>query len=118
MLDGLRRRAAKAGVLDRLETRLALPDSLGLTDLTATVDFTLAIAVVHELPAAGPFFREVARASKPGARLLFVEPKGHVTSSAFADELRAASDAGFTAVESPSLSRNHAALLERTGDIE
>ena len=115
MLDGLRRRAAKAGVLDRLDTRLAAPESLGLADLAGAVDFTLAFAVVHELPAAAPFFREVARASKPGARLLFVEPAGHVTPSHFDAELQAARDAGFTLVESPSLRRSHAALLERAG---
>jgi SAM-dependent methyltransferase len=113
MLDGLRRRAAKAGVLDRLDTRLAAPDSLGLADLAGTVDFTLAFAVVHELPAAAPFFREVARASKPGARLLFVEPKGHVTASKFDAELQAARDAGFTLVEPPSQRRSHTALLAR-----
>jgi len=115
MLDGLHRRAAKAGVLDRLDARLAAPDSLGLADLAAGVDFTLAFAVVHELPAAAPFFREVARASKPGARLLFVEPKGHVTASLFDAELHAARDAGFTPVESPSLRRSRTALLERVG---
>jgi len=76
MLDGLRRRAAKAGVLGRIEARLASPDSLGVADLAGAVDFTLAFAMVHELPAAAPFFREVAQASKPGARLLFVEPAG------------------------------------------
>jgi SAM-dependent methyltransferase len=59
MLDGLRRRAAKAGVLDRVDARLAAPDSLGLADLEGVVDFTLASAVVHELPAAATFFREV-----------------------------------------------------------
>ena len=47
MLDGLRRRAARAGFLDRVEIRQALPDSLGLADLTAVVDFTLAFAAVH-----------------------------------------------------------------------
>ncbi len=72
MLDGLRRRAAKAGVLDRVDARLAAPDSMGLGDLTGVVDFTLACAVVHELPAAAPFFGEVARASRPGARQLLV----------------------------------------------
>ena len=115
MLDGLRRRAAKAGVLDRLDARLAAPDSLGIADLAGVVDFTLAFAVVHELPAAAPFFREVARASKPGARLLFVEPTGHVTVSLFDAELRAARDAGFTPVESSSVRRSHAALLEKVG---
>ncbi|MGA3096075.1 MAG: methyltransferase domain-containing protein [Bryobacteraceae bacterium] len=115
MLDGLRRRAAKAGVLERLDARLAAPDSLGIADLAGRVDFTLAFAMVHELPAAAPFFREVAGASKPGARLLFVEPAGHVTASRFDEELQAARDAGFTLVESPSVRRCHAALLERTG---
>jgi len=115
MLDGLRRRAAKAGVLDRLDARLATPDSMGLADLAGAVDFTLAFAVVHELPAAAQFFGEVARASKPCARLLFVEPMGHVTAPHFDAELQAARNAGFTLVASPSLRRSHSALLEREG---
>ena len=41
--------------------------------------------------------------------------KGHVTASQFNAELLAARDAGFTLVGSPTLRRNHAALLERTG---
>jgi len=114
MLDSLRRRAAKAGVLDRLDARLASPDSLGLLDLASAVDFTLAFAVVHELPAAAPFFREVAQASKPAAHLLFVEPTGHVTPSLFDAELQAARDAGFRLIESPPIRRSHSALLERT----
>src|SRR3974377_1789771 len=48
LLDGLRRRAAKAGVLDRVEARLAAPDALGLADLAGAVDFTFVYAVVHE----------------------------------------------------------------------
>ena len=113
MIEGLRRRAAKAGVLDRLDARLAAPDSLGLADVTGMVDFTLAFAVVHELPAAAGFFREVARASKRGARLLLVEPAGHVTASLFEAELQAARDAGFKPVESPSVRRSRTALLEK-----
>lgn len=113
MLDGLRRRAAKAGLLERLDARLAGPNSLGLADLAGVVNFTLAFAVVHELPAAAPFFREVARASKPGARLLFVEPAGHVTVFHFDAELQAARDAGFVPVESPSLRRSRTVLLEK-----
>jgi SAM-dependent methyltransferase len=113
MLDGLRRRAAKAGVLDRVDARLAAPDSLGIADLEGLVDFTLASAMVHELPAAAPFFREVARASKLGARLLLVEPAGHVTASLFDAELQAAGEAGFTLVESPYVRRSRAALLEK-----
>lgn len=115
MLSELRRRASKAGVLDRLDTRLATTDSLGLADLAGRVDFTLAFAVVHELPDAAKFFGEVARASKPGARLLFVEPRGHVNASHFEAELQMARDAGFRLVESPLLRRGNTALLERVG---
>jgi SAM-dependent methyltransferase len=110
---GMRRRAAKAGVLDRLDARLATADSLGLTDLAGVVDFTLAFAMVHELGVAAGFFREVARASKPGARLLLVEPVGNVTASLFDAELRAAREAGFEPVESPSVRRSRTALLEK-----
>jgi SAM-dependent methyltransferase len=117
MIEALRRRAAKAGVLPRLDTRLASADSLGLADLTAAVDFTLAFAVVHELPAAAPFFRQVAQASKSGARLLFVEPAGHVTASAFETELQVARDAGFALMDSPSVRRSHAALLEKISGL-
>jgi ubiquinone/menaquinone biosynthesis C-methylase UbiE len=35
MLDGLRRRAARAGLLERIDIRLASADSMGLTDLAA-----------------------------------------------------------------------------------
>lgn len=113
MLDGLRRRAAKAGLLERVDVRLASPDSMGLTDLVGKVDFTLAFAVVHELPAAHPFFSEVAAASKPDARLLLVEPVGHVKAAQFEAELKAAADVGLNLEDRPSIRRSHAALLRK-----
>ena len=50
MLARLKRRAAKAGLLPRLDIRLAQPDSMGLTDMKSAVDFVLAFAMVHEMP--------------------------------------------------------------------
>ena len=113
MLDRLRRRAAKAGVLDRVDARLATPDSLAIADLAGAVDFTLAFYMVHETPGAAGFFRQAAQASKPGARLLLAEPMGHVSRAAFEAELQAARDAGFALLESPKVGRSHAALFER-----
>ena len=49
MLDGLRRRARRAGLLDRIDVRLAEPTRLGLKDLVGRVDVALALHVVHEL---------------------------------------------------------------------
>ncbi len=113
MLNHLKRRAAKAGLLERIDVRLAAPDSMGISDLAATVDFTLGFAVVHEMPSADSFFRQVAVASKPGAQLLFVEPAGHVKSEEFESELEAARRAGFSTEGRPSIRRSHAALLRK-----
>lgn len=111
MLGGLRRRAAKAGLADRIDARLVQPDSMGLTDLTGRIDFTLAFAMVHETGAPGSFFTEVAQATKPGGRLLFVEPRGHVDVAHFGTELRLAMEAGFTVAGRPSIRLSHSAVL-------
>jgi SAM-dependent methyltransferase len=111
MLSRLKRRASRAGILGRIDARLAAPDSMGLSDLAGAVDFTVAFAVVHEMPDAAQFFVQVAAASKPGSRLFFVEPAGHVTASEFEEELKAAAKGGFELVDRPVVRRSHAALL-------
>ncbi len=116
MLDALRRRAAKAGLADRVTTRLAQPDGLGVGDLAGQADFVLAFAVVHELPNARTFFAEAAASLRPGGALLLAEPTGHVSADAFEDELRAAAAAGLTVQERPSIRSSRAALLIKTGD--
>ncbi len=113
MIAGLKRRLLDRGLLDRVYTRLASPHSMGIEDLAGTVDFTLAFAVVHEMPDAGHFFAEAAAASKPGALLLFAEPSGHVTIPRFEAELEAASRAGFRMVEHPVIRRSHAVVLRK-----
>jgi SAM-dependent methyltransferase len=113
MLDRLRRRAAKTGLLGRVDARLACSDSMGITDLRGSIDFTLAFAVVHEFPDVARFFVEVAAASKPGASLLLAEPKGHVRASEFDSELQAASEAGFNLVDRPIIRSSQAAVLKK-----
>jgi hypothetical protein len=111
MLERLIRRAAKAGLLNRLDARLASPDSMALTDLGGSVDFTLAFAVVEEFPDAREFFRQIEAASKSRASLLLAEPRGHVESTKFESELDAARENGFGLHSRPSVPRSHAAFL-------
>ena len=92
MIDRLKRRAAKAGLLDRVTTRLASSESMGIKDLQGSVDFILAFSVVHELPDASRFFGEAAVALRPGATLLLAEPSGHVKAAEFDFELKAAAE--------------------------
>lgn len=113
MLAGLQRRAAKAGVASRVEARQASADSLRVGDLQGRVDFTLAFAVVHEMPSASRFFAEAAKVSKPGAALLLVEPAGHVKEEEFKTELEAAAKAGFAVAERRHIRRSQAVALKK-----
>jgi ubiquinone/menaquinone biosynthesis C-methylase UbiE len=113
MLDKLKKRAAKTGLSQRIDTRLAAPDSLGLADLARQIDFTLAFAVIHELPDAGRFFQEVAVASKSGSLVLIAEPKGHVKEADFNTELRLANEAGFEVADPPEIKGSYTALLKK-----
>lgn len=114
MIQALKRRAEKTNVLDRVHARVNSADTLGIDDLTGKVDFTLAFAMVHELPDAARFFAEVSRASKPGAHLLLAEPKGHVDDAKFAAELAAAAASHLQLKARPEIRRSHAALLVKT----
>ncbi len=111
MLASLRRRAARAGVGDRIETRVVQPGSLGLDDLADATDFLLAFAMVHEFRDDASFFRQAAAALRPGGRLLLVEPAGHVDERRFAVELEAAAAAGLVEAERPSYWHSIGALL-------
>jgi ubiquinone/menaquinone biosynthesis C-methylase UbiE len=113
MLERLKGRAASADVVNRLDARLATPESMGLNDLAESVDFTLAFAVVHEFPDAKDFFHQIAMASKSGASLFLAEPSGHVKPAMFQSELNAAAESGFRLLSRPAVSRSHAALLQK-----
>ncbi len=114
MLDALGRRALKAGLLPRIEMRLAQADSMGAGDLKGAVDLVWAFAVVHEMPSAERFFAEAAAALKPAGLLLLGEPSGHVKAEKFELELEAARAAGLEVAERPVFRRSLAALLRKT----
>ena len=95
MLSALRRRAQKAGLLDRIELRHIRDDGLGVKDLSGKVDFAVALHVVHEVPNQASFFTEVWHVLKQGSKLLVVEPKGHVSQDQFAESVATAENVGF-----------------------
>lgn len=115
MLAGLKRRARRAKLLDRIEARLAGVDRLGTADLAGRVDVAFALHVVHEVPDVAGFFAEISTALKPNGTLLFVEPRGHVSEGAFAASLALAGSVGLRVVERPRIRRDPAALLTKKG---
>lgn len=108
MLTGLRRRAERAGVSDRIETILA-DVTRAITD--GLVDFVAVLHVVHELPDPKTFFLDMRRIMKPGARLLIVEPGFHVTEGEFQESVNAAQSIGLHVAEDVVPSRNRNTVL-------
>jgi ubiquinone/menaquinone biosynthesis C-methylase UbiE len=113
MLDGLRKRARRAGLLDRIEAVQCEPGDLRLQAWTGRVDLALAIHVVHEVPDQASFLRQIHAALRPGGSLLVREPKGHVTPEQFEVTVKAARAAGFTVAPSPIPSKGPSALLTK-----
>jgi ubiquinone/menaquinone biosynthesis C-methylase UbiE len=112
MLAGLRRRAVKAGLGERIDARLVGPQRLDLGDLAGKADLAVALHVVHEVPDQRAFLTELLTVLRPGGRLFVVEPMGHVTSAEFADTLATAIAVGFRKIEAVAVGRNIEALLE------
>jgi ubiquinone/menaquinone biosynthesis C-methylase UbiE len=113
MLAVLMRRARRADLADRIEARVCDATSLRVADLALTIDFVLAFAVVHELGDAPRFFREIQSVLSPRGRVLFAEPRGHVSDQAFQESLAVAKQSGLHQTESLRIARSHAAILER-----
>lgn len=114
MLDGLRRRAKRAGLLDRLDIRRTEVDTLGVADLRGRIDFALAFYVVHELPNPSGFFQEVHDSLRSEGRLLIVEPRAHGGGDdGLQDSIDLAAQAGLVVVDRPTIKRNQVVLLKR-----
>jgi SAM-dependent methyltransferase len=116
MLAELRRRAGKAGLLDRIDARQGPGDGMGIDDLRGRVDFALAFGVVHELPDPVRFFAEAFAALKPGGRLLVSEPGFHVSEREFEVTLEAARENGLPPESRPAIRWTRSAVLRKRFD--
>ena len=114
MLEGLVKRATRAGLAARIDARLPKGESLGLEDYAGKVNFTLAFAMVHEVTNPVALFADIRKALMPGGKLLIAEPVGHVSSEAFEASLRQAGEAGLVLDSRPTIRRSHAAVLVRS----
>jgi len=111
MISSLGRRARRAGLSDRIETRVCSEHTLGVGDLNGSVDLVLALHVVHEVPDRDRLMSELYQATRQSGHLLVVEPKGHVSADDFATTVAAAERAGFAMVRHCLARRGRGALL-------
>ena len=118
MIQSLKKRARKAGLFDRIETRICKGDSFSLEDVKEEVDFVLASAVVHEVPDVFNFFSEIYKAMKLSGRLLVLEPKMHVSETDFETTISIAQNNGFMIIGAPEIRSSRAILLQKASNGE
>lgn len=110
MLEMLRRRAEKAGVISRIELHPCEKDRLGVD---CQADFALVFAMLHEVPDQARLLTEIHHSLKPGGKVLLAEPPFHVPAKTFAGEVAVAESVGLRVVDRPHVRWSHAVLLEK-----
>ena len=90
MIEALRKRLDRAGLVSRVELRTVEPGDLGIRR-KGIADFFLAFAMVHEVPDPRRFFEQAYDLLRAGGRLLLAEPSGHISETVFARGARTGS---------------------------
>jgi 2-polyprenyl-3-methyl-5-hydroxy-6-metoxy-1,4-benzoquinol methylase len=110
MLRTLEKRAARAGLGSAIKTRMVGKD-YDTKELQGKIDFIMLFAVVHEVPEKQKLFVDLFEMAKPGCRILFAEPKGHVTQRDFRSSLQLAANAGFEISDENPMPKGLCAIL-------
>lgn len=108
MLAMVGERAGKAGLMDRIFLHRCGERKVGVEE---ELDFVLAFWMVHELPDASGFFREMRGLLKPEGRLFLAEPKIHNTARSFDGTVVQAREEGLKVSETPRVRLSRAAVL-------
>ena len=110
MLAGLQKRAANAGVSERIELSQSTQDDIGVNE---PFQFALAFWMVHEVRRPDLFLRQIHKLLVPGGKFLIVEPLIHVSGKLFNQTVFLAENTGFHVVDRPRVRASRAVLLGR-----
>jgi ubiquinone/menaquinone biosynthesis C-methylase UbiE len=110
MLTIMHKRAAIAGVAERVSPILATDDDIKIKE---SLDFVLAFWMVHEVTDVPRFFNQIAAVLKERGKVLYVEPKFHVPYRRFQEILDHARKAGFRISEGPPIGISRSAILAK-----
>ena len=108
MLEGVRRRALRAEVAERVHLHQG---DIRSANPTVAADFALMFWMTHEVPDHESFLRQVRALLKPGGSLLLVEPLVHVSAAAFQRTVETAQVVGLEVRAAPQVRFSRAALL-------
>jgi ubiquinone/menaquinone biosynthesis C-methylase UbiE len=110
MLVGLRKRAERVGLHERIQLCRSTPGDIGVDE---AVDCALAFWMVHEVRQPTLFMRQIHKLLVAGGKFLIVEPIIHVTGRAFGQTVSLAENAGYRVVDQPEIRVSRAVLLEK-----
>ena len=113
MLEVLARRAARAGVGGIIESCLISGSAPSLERYRNGIDFVLLFAVAHEVPDQEALFRELFQALKPGGKMLFSEPSGHLSRPEYDSSVALAEEQGFRRGEAVRIRGGFSLILEK-----
>jgi len=107
-------------MLEKLATKLSASDIKNVTQIlngvdkmpmTETVDFIIAVYVVHEIPDKEIFFKEIYDILKPNGKLLVIEPDFIVSRKKFKKTIEIAKRVGFIESEKLNLLLSKSRML-------
>lgn len=110
MLQKLQKRAASFKVESVIKP-LLVGKNYHPSELQDKLDFVLLFMVVHEVPDKKQLFADLYSMIKAGGKILFAEPKGHVTPPDFDKSIQLAQAAGFNLSEEKPLRKGLSAFL-------
>lgn len=110
MLEVLEKRARNAEVLDIIQPQLCKEKEIGIAE---PIDFALTFWMVHETPEKKQFLQQINAILKDSGLLLIAEPKFHVSSFQFEQEIDIAQSVGFRIKDEPKIAFSHSVLLEK-----
>jgi ubiquinone/menaquinone biosynthesis C-methylase UbiE len=112
MLASLQKRALKFGVSPIIKPLLVGRDYRA-SYLQEKLDFVLLFMVVHEIPDKAGLFKDIYSMLKPRGKVLFFEPKGHVSPDDFKISLDIAQNTGLKMLDEKPLKNNLCVFLEK-----
>lgn len=113
MLAKLKKRAQKAGLNHRIQTRVCTTDDLLVDDLKEQVDVALAVAMVHEADSPKRLLQQISRTVKPGGVFYVAEPLGHVSVDQVEETRTTIEQQGFCVLETQKSSRLYAMSFKK-----
>lgn len=114
MLEILKGKATRKGLIARIRLHKAEPQSLGL-EYPGLIDVAFGCCVVHEVPDTARLMQEVFSLLVPGGTFIIAEPKHEVPADEFETTLAMAASAGFHSAGTPFVLWSHTALLMKDG---